>query len=313
MNMKKKAIMKKAILLLLFAGAMFLFAGCGEKTPDENWFMENLPEEITTYTMKDQSYQSEVTSLEIEKRVIDEGFETAYCKIVLDDENLSRTLYLILSASYYDQSWHLFSYQEYQEEEVTPLKGVSESFLMDELSACGYTGISNYREDLSGLSEKHWSADCDVSQEYTYLTLGGSLHFEAEFIDHQMEDAFPRSYGWITGTDASGLTRDWKIDGNWTGATDDYRLELSISSNGDGTFTWNGRCLFDTSDGREEAYEDGGVVENGMEYEEKLKDVEDMGWSWSFWCGYPYCTLTLTPDDVYISISGDTAEGVQRL
>lgn len=311
--MKKGRIMKKAVLLLLSAGIMLLFAGCGKKAPDENWFKENLPEEIATYTIEEQSYQSEVTSLEIEKRVTDEEFDTAYCKVVLDDENLSRTLYLILSASYYDRDWHLFSYQEYQEEEVTPLIGVSESFIMDNLSAYGYTGISNYREDLSALSEKRWSADCDVSQEYTYLTLGGSLHFEAELMDHQLGDAFPRSYTWSTGTDASGLTKTWKIDGNWTGATDSYRLDLGITSNGDGTFTWNGKCWFDTSDGGEEAYEDGGVVENGMESEEQLTAVEDMRWNFSFACGYPSCSLTLAPDGVSMSISSDMAEGVQRL
>lgn len=313
MNVKKKVryILSGLISLMI----LLLFNGCGKEKLNEKWLMEHMPRDIVTYTIWDQEIESEITSLEIEESFKDGNYDLSYCKVVLEDEYLRRNLYLIMTTMYNDDDLYLVSgAEEYMEEDVEVLQGVPEEFIKDNLrSRYGITEISNYTENTEFLSEGEWSASCDLSQSYTYLELGGSIQFKGQLDFHDMNESFPRSYTWLLEADGSGITKDWHINGTWSGATESYQLVLSIQTNDDNTFCWDGKCYYNQSSGGVGVYEKNGTTELNIDSEKKLERVEDMGWRFSFLCEYPYCSILFTPEKVSMGIQDDTTDDVQKM
>ena len=175
--------------------------------PSESWLMENIPAEILNYKLDSEEYTSTVESIKIERRNTDNDVDDAYC--------MRRTAYIEIVSRKYDKGgWQLESWDEYQTESGTALRGFDEEFVYTYLcDTAGYTGISDIK-DNSAVENGELSYSCAVNENYDYISVKGRVTLNAK-LSFEVEGVYPHNYFWEIDVDSSGVSSEWKLDGDF--------------------------------------------------------------------------------------------------
>ena len=113
----KKIIWNIGLILLIG----ILLVGCKKSALSEKELINILPEDIVSYMLENELYQSEVTNLEIERRQTNNKSDTVDAIISLEDDYTERTIYATLHLEYYDTGgWQIDSWSPYSDEICTP-------------------------------------------------------------------------------------------------------------------------------------------------------------------------------------------------
>lgn len=298
--------------------------------PSERWIAENVPQELKAYLYEGDEYMSEVDSVIINKEYTNDDICIQECTVCLTNEDncLTRTVYLHLEAAKMDShKFYLNSWSETKPETYTCSQELGEQ------KAEAYIENNEYR-----LGEPHYSFDEDntmitatysADADYTYLNVSGTVKYTSHLSGQVDIGNYPHEFTWKTDDfDVSSVTSKWKIAGDWSGETDEYRVNIHIEkANGNNSWSWSGKAYYYTYDGRERFYPGEGTLsyDNTQEtfynfYEIKnssdicspkkahLPFVLDFS---SLPSGWAHLKITFTPEAATIAMAnGDNAQAL---
>ena len=208
-NKKKVVFIGIGVVALLI---ILIVVIAGGRKPSNRRLKEQLPRDILTYEYDGQIRTSEVKSLKVEKRMLDKNFDTAYCKVTLEDEFMTRILYLeITSQKYTRGGWNITSCSLYQSDEVYAKSGAEKKLdddLKKELDKNQVTILN-----LNKIKNTDGSYTLEVEEDCEYYSGTERITVKLINISEYNEDSlyevdFPMEYGWITtDNDISQLER----------------------------------------------------------------------------------------------------------
>ncbi len=216
--------MLKQKLSLMFScfTLLLLLTACVSAPPNTETIGKELPAEIKTVTIENpfdlpspNVYELNVDSVTVEKRQTNGKEDIAYCIIELSNDYYHITRYLTLNYNYYDKGgWILDEWSDYEE----PISKIcSTPFSKEDANAKWshvYDEVSV--ENLQLIDETTIQYVINVKREYANATDSGRL---VDTYTLQPE-AGNQSYRWLKNSDTSGVTRKWKIEGQWRGQKD---------------------------------------------------------------------------------------------
>lgn len=134
--------MKKKIVFLsaLFCVTVWMLAGCGKASPNENSIKQDLPEDFRTicisYDDIEENILLDVDDVEIAKRKTNQSDDVIYCTITMSNENYRCTRDAVLFYSCYNNGeWLLDSWElDGENQSIVPLSGVPKEKAETELS-----------------------------------------------------------------------------------------------------------------------------------------------------------------------------------
>lgn len=205
--MNKKIIAGIVIVVALIAGYNVLFSD----SSFEKDLKESLPYELKAYTLFDSDYAEynlQVKDFTIDRHIRNGNYDTADCTVVLEDENLMKTVYITLYSTKYNTGWQVERYTENQAV-VVPKYAPDEGEIELELSAyMNYTVNSENFDYSSGFCTRTYS----INDVYDYATFTGEVTVEAEFVEEDDNDI--SSYGWEYSSE-NDINVEWTVKGLW--------------------------------------------------------------------------------------------------
>lgn len=214
----KKIIAAIAVIVVLIVGYNVLFSD----SSFEKDLKESLPYDLTHYTFEydwryslyeDMEYTLEVKDFEIERHVRDGNYDYADCIIVLEDENLKKTMYVTLYSTKYNNGWQVDSWTETQDAIVMPKKAPDKLELENRASSEGYENLT-VTDESTDFSGGFYYILYDVNDVFDYVTFTGTISIEAEFKESYSDDE-GYSYYWDYSKNHN-TTADWTVEGTWT-------------------------------------------------------------------------------------------------
>lgn len=206
-NKKKGVFIGIGVVALLI---ILIVAIAGGRKPSNRRLKEQLPRDILTYEYDGQTRTSEVKSLEVERRILDKNFDTAYCKVTLEDEFMTRILYLEITSQKYTQGgWNITNCSLYQPDEVYAKSGAEKSMedALKEVSENNQITILNVNKvkNTDGSYTLEIEEDCEFYSGTERLTVE-LINISEYDEDSLYEIEFPMEYGWnITDDDTSQI------------------------------------------------------------------------------------------------------------
>ena len=208
-NKKKVGLIGIGVVALLI---ILIVAIAGGRKPSNRRLKEQLPRDILTYEYDGQTRTSKVKSLKVEKRMLEKNFDTAYCKVTLEDEFMTRILYLeITSQKYTRGGWNITSCSLYQSDEVYAKSGAEKKLdeFLKEVSENDQVTILN----INKIKNTDGSYTCEVEEDCEYYSGTEQVTVKLINISEDNEESlyeveFPMEYGWtVTDYDTSQLKR----------------------------------------------------------------------------------------------------------
>ena len=208
-NKSRKVIIFATIALAVIAiivGVVLLMGG----TPDEEFYMENVPEEILEYQMNGESYTSEITQVKIVKEEKDGDELTVLCELYVEDECLKRTLHYEFECEK-DGKWEIEDWEKVEEESIE----LSEEFAKSLIGDYELDNIDNYKctpKDEDGIIRFSY----DVNDQYNYVTVGGTVAFEVSILEERGNKYFTSIE-----VDTTNIEADWTVEGSYINTDED--------------------------------------------------------------------------------------------
>lgn len=237
----QKTSLFKIIMYIFCSVLLLLITGCSTHNdyyPSEKTLMTLVPPEITNYYLEDVNYTADVVRVEMEKGIkTDIGYD-AYCKIILEDQNLCRTVYYILHcAKSYENSWYVSDYESYGEEVITCIKkGPSIKAIQ---SVEGLSEVTQFK-DLSTYTDNSFVYETNISQEYTYFSCEGSMTIQGYIVKQ-----YDSTYDWAIYSDDTNMNYNmdyligaWELTESTNMYMDDCILTISSVDTVEHTITW---------------------------------------------------------------------------
>lgn len=209
--------MKTKILGLLCSALVICLSGCGIKAPNENDFKSMIPDEVLSYQYDGEICRSQITELEIVRQQTGEKEDTADCRIVLEDENLTRTAFLTINSKYWDKGgWMMDTWERTKPEECEckSSDNFDYSRFQYDILEQGFDTVSVEPVDLGkdGHNGKVHQAQCFVSGDEEFLSYDGVIGCEARLV--RRDDGESAAYYWETTYKSDGqISYDWNING----------------------------------------------------------------------------------------------------
>ena len=215
--MKTRWIGVAAVLTLVL-----LLASCGTiKSPDESVLLKQLPQKVLKFEIDGEQYTSTAAQLTIEKQQTEKNSDTAYCKVVCENDVIDRTLYLILYSEYDNKQWNITDVQEYQSAEIrikVPPITLDEGKTQVENE--GYTDITSVR-DCSDLKNNEYCYQYSVYEDHENLTVEGNVWIEGSVLDYGLGN-----YGWQYDS-WNDISQNWKLTGTWYNAANEDTISIA--------------------------------------------------------------------------------------
>ena len=215
--MKTRWIGVAAVLTLVL-----LLASCGTiKSPDESVLLKQLPQKVLKFEIDGEQYTSTAAQLTIEKQQTEKNSDTAYCKVVCENDVIDRTLYLILYSEYDNKQWNITDVQEYQSAEIrikVPPITLDEGKTQVENE--GYTDITSVR-DCSDLKNNEYCYQYSVYEDHENLTVEGNVWIEGSVLDYGLGN-----YGWQYDS-WNDISQNWKLTGTWYNAANGDTISIA--------------------------------------------------------------------------------------
>lgn len=194
---------KKVVLIGLGAVAVLIILFiviAGGRKPSNRRLKNQLPMDVLTYKYDGQTITSKVKSLKVEKRILNKNFDTAYCKVTLEDEYMTRILYLEINSQKYTQGgWNITGYSLYGSDEVYENSGAEKKLdeFLDELSDNTEVTILNVNkiENSDGSYTFEIDEDSDLYSGTEIITIK-LINISEYDADSLYEVEFPMEYGW---------------------------------------------------------------------------------------------------------------------
>lgn len=228
----KKIIAGIVIVIALIVGYNVLFSD----SSFEKDLKESLPYDLTHYTfeydwryslLEDMDYALEVKDLKIERHVRNGNYDSADCILVLEDENLKKTMYVTLYSTKYNNGWQVDSWTETQDAIVMPKKAPDKLELENRASSEGYENLT-VMDESTDFSGGFYYILYDVNDVFDYVTFTGTISIEAEFKESYSDDE-GYSYYWVYSKNYN-TTADWTVEGKWTLECDYGYTEININN-----------------------------------------------------------------------------------
>lgn len=265
----------------------------------ENDIEKMVPQEVLQYSMQiddNNEHECKIDSFEIEKRDTSDEYDTAYCKIEMSDQYISRITYLRMDMKKYEKGgWMLESYSEYE----------NEQFMIKKKDIVGKSAAENYAKDLILTNPKcKFNSDTEMEVSYTPFIEHNFLKFEGQVICKfnlkKEVDEFPHSYRWsideLIDIDYSDVSYSWNIEGKWKAIVGNYDVKLILSRNSDTSYNIQGYA--------DDCYEDNFDVEIVFDDDTHiipLKKEEYESKKVGFYISYPGFNLFITPTQLKIA------------
>ncbi len=255
----KKIIAAIAVIAVLIVGYNLLFLD----SSFEKDLKESLPYDLIAYTLfdsYDSEYKLEVKDFTVDRHVRNGNYDTADCTIVLEDNNIKKTVYVTLYSTKYNNGWQVDNWTENHKSVVIP-KYAPDSFEMElEASEGGYVNLTERSED-SDYSDGFFSKTYSTYDVYDYVTFTGDIIVNAEFVEEYNSDI--SCYGWKYSSD-DNTSYDWTVGGIWNMVWNDgninylYKAQKTIFYIGFNGNTYGNAICYHYPFGGEEAkvYED---------------------------------------------------------
>jgi len=211
----KKIIWNIGLILLIG----ILLVGCKKSALSEKELINILPEDIVSYMLENELYQSEVTNLEIERRQTNNKSDTVDAIISLEDDYTERTIYATLHLEYYDTGgWQIDSWSPYSDEICTPKIAPDENKILQKAKNAGVTNMEKTDEYLD-LSSGTYTCTYSVSEEHAYITFKGDLYISAYFAHERVDTdrGMMTHCSWEYEREDGTLIPEWNVLGNWSG------------------------------------------------------------------------------------------------
>ena len=211
-ELTKPRINRKVITLVsiiaLFITIIAVLINNSNKKPNEKIIKDLIPDYITSYELDGVWYTSDVKSVEVEKGKEQVYGYDAYCKITLEDGNMTRIHYSILSFEKIGNDWHLCGYQEYQDEEITKIKqGPDLNIIKDMKGMRGSKSIDSVEQSEGN----NFSYTVSVSEEGNIFSSSGLAKVSGSLAKYDDSE-----YTWVLNTDFSGINYDFRyLIGSW--------------------------------------------------------------------------------------------------
>lgn len=224
--MKKKTIMTLIVLLLCFV----CLVGCGTTTLSETDIINSLPDEIKTIYVDETPYTLDVTSMEVEKRKIEEDIDEIHCTITTQNDHYRHTISTVLTYVYYDEGGWILEYYDTIDSSIEAIDGPSQEDVDAELSRY-YFDHFDFLEQSYNTDAQTASSIYSVNFTSSNFSYDGNVTLESYFCPD-----------WYGGDWEHVLSYDrdfvWNVDGHWAGDPDDINgsrwnqtaLELEIYS-----------------------------------------------------------------------------------
>lgn len=174
----------KRLALIAAAAAVLLILWNGSGGSLEQGLEKTLPYDLRAYILHRDGLETEYV-LDIKKLTVDQHLtegksDIAKCTVILEDENIRKTVYVELVSAKYDTGWTVVGWTELQEPVVVP-KYAPDPGSFDAVAAeSGFVNIVKIREDSeleAGVQKSAYS----VNDRYEYVSVSGELEVIAEF------------------------------------------------------------------------------------------------------------------------------------
>lgn len=206
-NKKAPVLIGIGVVALLI---ILIVAIVGAGKPSNSRLKKQLPIDVLTYEYEGETRTSKVKSLKVEKRMSSKGYDTAYCKIKLEDEFMTRIVYLEINSQKYTQGgWNITYYRLYRSDEVYG-RGEAEKYvddMLDELAKNDEITILN----VSKTKNEDGSFTCEVEEDSEDYSGTERVTIKLINMSEEQEDSldevdFPMEYGWtVTDFDTSQI------------------------------------------------------------------------------------------------------------
>lgn len=231
---KRKIMISSAIALAVIAiivAVIYLVGG----TPNEKFYMENVPEELLTYKLDGESYTSEIVQVKIIEEEKDGDELEVECELYVEDECLTRKLCYEFTCEK-DGKWEIEEYKKVDEDIVE----ITEEYANIITKEYQLDNIDNYQcmsMDKDGIIRFSY----DVHDEYDYVTVGGTVIFEVNVLEERTN-----VYYTSVDIDNTKIEADWTIDGSYINTDDEddsINMGVTLKATTDGQVNvevWSG-------------------------------------------------------------------------
>lgn len=224
-------MMNKKILFCMLALSIVVFlTSCGAGSPTENTLAAQIPSSALRFQLDDNTYDSTVSSLTIEKQKTDKTTDVAYCKVTCESDVLDRELFLCIYSSYSNKNgWTMDSYEQYHAPQLHPKAApVTLEDGQQLIANQGYT--IQEAIDHSELSSGFYNYEYVIHEDHKNLTVEGSASVTGSIA----QDGFGEYY-WVSDVSTSNVAMNWKVEGTWQlrRNSDDYTQIWNFQKNGD--------------------------------------------------------------------------------
>lgn len=203
-------LIRAATMLML----VLLLTSCGTiKSPNESALLKQLPQEVLRFEIDGEQYTSTATQLTIEKQQTEKNSDTAYCKVVCENDVINRTLYLILYSKYNDKQWNITNVQEYQNAEIRiKVPPITLEEAKAQVENEGYTDLAGVK-DCSDLENNEYCYQYNVYEDHENLIVEGSIWIGGSILDYGLGNYEWQYDSW------NDISQNWKLTGTWYNAT----------------------------------------------------------------------------------------------
>lgn len=210
--------MKKFMLVSVTLIIATVLSGCGLKPPSEKELEAMIPQEILTYYLDGNEYQSSISQLEITRRQTNEKDDYAECLVDLVDSNLNRRVYISFTTKYYDKGgWMLEDWNIYKSEEYLAIENSCDTNMLAEKS------VDICREcDLEASMVSETESENCVTMVFEVIGQGVYWSASGEVVSKTIlttddDYEYPKHYIWDTEFDFSSVDDEWNLIGAWHG------------------------------------------------------------------------------------------------
>lgn len=186
------------IALLIVLIALFIIG----RKPSNHRLKQQFPMNLLTYEYENEVRTSKLKSLKVERRMSGKDYDTAYCKVELEDEIMTRILYVEMNSQKYTQGgWNVTYCYIYQTDEIIPKITPDDYVNKTEIQPNNAKNVQVKKND-----DGSYTYTMDVNYEGLYgNTITGNLGvtYKMSNLSEEREDTlteveFPMEYGWST-------------------------------------------------------------------------------------------------------------------